>query len=73
MALPETVEDRLIRLECLSLEIQRDLEVLNSVVLEHRQLIERVSQLVERMESRLGRLGGDDEVRDPVYERPPHY
>ena len=69
----ESVAERLVRLECLNLQLQHDFETLNAVVLRQQRQLDRVQQLLTRFDDRLSRLGEMEESRDPAGERPPHY
>jgi len=73
MTNPDPLTARLIALETLCLHLQHDVETLNGVILEQNRQIDRLRQLVTRVDDRLSLLGLDDEVRDPQAERPPHY
>lgn len=73
MAQQNPLETRLIALESLCLHLQHDLETLNGVILEQNRRIDRLQQLVSRVDDRLSQLGFDEETRDPAAERPPHY
>ena len=73
MADAKPLEARLIALESLCLHLQHDLETLNGVILEQNRQIERLRQLVTRVDDRLSQIAVEEETRDPQAERPPHY
>jgi len=66
-------EGRLVRLESLVMHLQRDFETLNAVLLKQQVALERLGLSMTRLDDRLARLGEEDETRDPLAERPPHY
>ncbi|MFM7163108.1 MAG: SlyX family protein [Planctomycetaceae bacterium] len=73
MAEAHPLETRLIALESLCLHLQNDLETLNGVILEQNRQIDRLKQLVTRVDDRLSQFAVEEETRDPQAERPPHY
>jgi len=73
MGTPQTPEDRLVTLELLVTHLERDLGVLNAVLLEQRQEIDSLKGMLSRLDERVTRLATEEEPRDPDEERPPHY
>ena len=67
------LSDRIVELELLVTHLARDLSELNGVVIEQQKRIEELHGLLIRLDDRVTRLGDDDEPRDPLSERPPHY
>jgi SlyX protein len=65
--------DRIVELELLVTHLQRDLDTLNEVLLGQQKQLDTLGKLLARLDDRVARLGDDDEPRDPVEERPPHY
>jgi uncharacterized coiled-coil protein SlyX len=43
------------------------------VILEQNRQIDRLRQLVTRVDDRLSQIAVEEETRDPQAERPPHY
>jgi SlyX protein len=73
--MPESpsLPDRVVELELLVTHLQRDLDTLNGVLLDQQKQLDALGRLVARLDDRVTRLGDEDEPRDPVEERPPHY
>jgi len=65
--------DRVLELEMLVTHLQRDLETLNSVVLDQQKQLDALRQLISKLDNRVTGLGEGDEPRDLREERPPHY
>jgi SlyX protein len=65
--------NRLIELELLVTHLQRDLESLNGALVDQQKQIDSLHRLIAGLNDRVKRLGDDEEPRDPVEERPPHY
>jgi uncharacterized coiled-coil protein SlyX len=72
MSPSKSVEERVVELELLVTHLERDLGTLNSVLTEQRQEIDALKRLIGRLDDRIARLT-DDESRDAVDEKPPHY
>jgi uncharacterized coiled-coil protein SlyX len=73
MSTSKSVEDRVVELELLVTHLERDLGTLNSVLTDQRKEIDVLKRLIGRLDDRVARLTDDDEPRDAVDERPPHY
>lgn len=69
----DTPDERLIALELVVTHLERDLNALNSVLLEQQTEIDTLKRLMTRLDDRVTRLATDEEPRDPGDERPPHY
>jgi len=68
-----SLSDRVVELELLVTHLARDLSELNGVVIEQQKRIEELNGLLLRLDEQVTRLGDDDEPRDLLSERPPHY
>jgi SlyX protein len=68
-----SLADRVVELELLVTHLQHDLDTLNGVLLDQRKELDTLGKLVARLDDRVTRLADDDEPRDPIEERPPHY
>jgi len=73
MSTSKPVEDRVVELELLVTHLERDLGTLNSVLTDQQQEIDVLKRLISRLDDRVARLSDDDEPRDAVDEKPPHY
>ncbi|MBS0260447.1 MAG: SlyX family protein [Planctomycetes bacterium] len=71
--LPDNLSDRVVKLEFLVTHLEHEIETLNSVILEQQKLLERLNVSVSRVDDRVARLTLEEERRDPLSERPPHY
>lgn len=67
------LEERIINLESVVMHLQRDMERLNDVLLDHAAALQSLRTRIETFDHRLETLHGDQEIRDPAEERPPHY
>lgn len=65
--------DRITELEILLTHMQEDFQKLNAVVLDQQREIEALTKNLDRLDSKVDKLGDEPEKRDPVQERPPHY
>ena len=72
MSPSKPIEDRVVELELLVTHLERDLATLNSVLTEQRQEIDALKRLIGRLDDRVARMA-DDEKRDALSEKPPHY
>lgn len=63
--------DRIVHLESLIMHLQRDIEQLSRAILEQNTELDELRVNVSRLESRLDET--ENEERDPLDERPPHY
>lgn len=72
MSPSKSIEERVVELELLVMHLERDLAALNSVLTDQRKEIDVLKRLIGRLDDRVARLT-DDESRDAVDERPPHY
>lgn len=65
--------DRVVELETLVMHLQQDLATLNGVVIDQQKQLDSLTKRITKIDVRVARLGDDDESRDPLDERPPHY
>ena len=65
--------DRVLELEMLVTHLQRDLETLNSVVLDQQKQLDALRLRISKLDHRLTGLAEGDEPRNLLEERPPHY
>lgn len=68
-----TLPDRVVELELLVTHLQRDLEALNGALVDQQKQIDALERVIARLDDRVKRLDDEDEPRDPVAEKPPHY
>jgi SlyX protein len=68
-----TPADRVTELETVVMHLQRQVEQLNEVLLDHRAALDLLKQQVDRLEHQLDQADETTEVRDPLDEIPPHY
>jgi uncharacterized coiled-coil protein SlyX len=73
MSTSKPVEERVVELELLVTHLERDLGTLNSVLTDQQKEIDVLKRLISRLDDRVARLSDDDEPRDAVDEKPPHY
>ena len=74
MSTLKPLEERLVELELLVTHLERELGTLNSVLSDQQKELDVLKRLVSRLDSRVSRLSDDEEEpRDAVQERPPHY
>ena len=66
-------DDRLVAVEMALAHLQRDVEQLNSVLLEQRRELDALRRVIERVELRVEESAEPAEKRNPIDERPPHY
>lgn len=64
---------RVTELELHWMQLQRDFEGLNEVVLDQQRELQVWRTAFARMEARLQSLSEPEPPRDPLAERPPHY
>jgi uncharacterized coiled-coil protein SlyX len=64
---------RVVELELMVTHLQRDVELLNGVILEQQREFESLRRMLTKLDDRVTRLGEEDDPRDPLSERPPHY
>lgn len=69
----DVLSNRINDLELLLMQLQRDFESLNEVVLSQQRDLERCRALLRHFETRLDGLSDPEPPRDPLAERPPHY
>ena len=72
MSPSKSVEERIVAIELLMTHLERDLGVLNSVLLEQQKEIDGLKRMLGHLDDRLTRLADEDEPRR-ADERPPHY
>ena len=65
--------NRMTELEIRWMQLQRDFDVLNGVVLEQQRELVVWRAAFSRLEARLESLADPEPPRDPLAERPPHY
>lgn len=54
--------------------LEHTVDALNEVILEQGKLVEGLERRLERLENRVASADdGEQEERDPLLERPPHY
>ena len=73
MSASRTLEERVVELELLVTHLERDLGSLNSVVRDQQSELDALKRLISRLDDRVTRLADDDETRDAIDEKPPHY
>ena len=73
MSTSKPIEERVVELELLVTHLERDLGTLNTVLTDQQQEIDVLKRLISRLDDRVARLSDDDEPRDAVDEKPPHY
>lgn len=64
---------RIVEVESLVTHLQRDIELLNGALLDQQRQIDALRRIIERLDERVARLAEDEEPRDLIEERPPHY
>ncbi len=65
--------DRIVDLEILMTHMQEDFQKLNAAVLDQQQELAALAKSLQRLESKVDKLGDEPDSRDPLQERPPHY
>jgi SlyX protein len=68
-----TPEERVTELETVVMHLQRQMEQLNEVVIDHRAALDVLKQQADRLEHQLEQTDESPEQRDPLDEVPPHY
>jgi SlyX protein len=68
-----TPEERITELETVVMHLQRQVELLNEVVIDHRAALDVLKQQADRLEHQLEQTEESPEQRDPLDEVPPHY
>jgi uncharacterized coiled-coil protein SlyX len=71
--MPRDAEARITELELLVTHLQRDVDALNSVVLEQQKQLDGLHRVLTKLDHRVEEFFGGEETRDPVAEQPPHY
>jgi SlyX protein len=66
-------DERIVKLELLVTHLEHELAQMHSVVLAQQKQLEALERVVSRLDERLTRVTSDDEQRDILSERPPHY
>ena len=66
-------EERLIALETALAHVQREVEQLNSVLLEQQREVDAVRRAIELLKSQSVEQTESAEKSNPLEERPPHY
>ena len=69
----ELLRSRVTELELHWMQLQRDFEALNAVVLGQQRELQVWRGAFARLEARLQSLSEPEPPRDPLAERPPHY
>lgn len=69
----ESLVNRINELEIHWMQLQRDFDALNSVVLAQQQELVAWRAAFARLEAQMQALGDPEPPRDPLAERPPHY
>jgi len=69
----ESLVARVTELELRWMQVQRDFEALNSVVISQQLELNVLRTVLGRFETRLENLSEVEPPRDPLAERPPHY
>jgi uncharacterized coiled-coil protein SlyX len=69
----EDLRRRVTELETMYMHLQQDYEALNETVLMHVTLLERMSNQLNDIDSKLPSQMGGGERRSPEEEKPPHY
>lgn len=64
--------EQILALELLVTHLQRDLESMHGVLLDHQQQINHLTRVLGLLDERMARLGPTEKF-DPQAERPPHY
>jgi len=73
MSAPKSVEERLVAIELFMTHLERDLGVLNSVLIEQHKEIDALKRMLGHLDDRLTHLADEDEPHRAADERPPHY
>lgn len=68
-----SLSNRVVELELLVTHLQYDLEALNGALVDQQKQIDALQRVIARLDDRVKRLDEEDETRDPVAEKPPHY
>jgi uncharacterized coiled-coil protein SlyX len=71
--MPLDSESRITELELLVTHLQRDVDALNSVVVEQQKQLDGLHRLLTKLDHRVEEFFDGEETRDPVAEQPPHY
>lgn len=64
---------RVTELELRWMQVQRDFDALNDVVISQQKELDVIRTILGRFETRLDSLSDPEPPRDPLAERPPHY
>ena len=65
--------NRLTELEMSLMHLQGDFEMLNDVVLDNSQRLQKLTLMLQRLTDRLDRVNENESPRNLEDERPPHY
>lgn len=68
-----SLTDRVVELELLVTHLQHDLDALNGAMIGQQKQIDALERVIARLDDRVKRLDDEEEPRDPVAEKPPHY
>ncbi|MFI4850200.1 MAG: SlyX family protein [Gimesia chilikensis] len=69
----EEVSSRLNQIESVLMHLQHDVEQLNTAILHQNDVLDKLSRSMKLLDNRIGVLEEEDEGRDPLEEKPPHY
>ncbi|MFG0239456.1 SlyX family protein [Gimesia chilikensis] len=69
----EEVSSRLNQIESVLMHLQHDVEQLNTAILHQNDVLDKLSRSMKLLDNRIGMLEDEDEGRDPLQEKPPHY
>ncbi|MEQ8852594.1 SlyX family protein [Gimesia sp.] len=69
----EEVSSRLNQIESVLMHLQHDVEQLNTAILHQNDVLDKLSRSMKLLDNRIGTLEEEDEGRDPLEEKPPHY
>ncbi len=64
---------RITELELLVTHLQRDLDALNSVVVEQQKQLDRLGKSLDKLDHQVEDMLDGGESRDLLTEKPPHY
>ena len=73
MPTSEELQTRIVELEMLVTHLQQDIQTLNGVILDHQKQLDKLRDILGRLDDRVSRIGDVTEKFDPGLERPPHY
>lgn len=71
--MPRDADNRITELELLVTHLQRDLDALNSVVLEQQKQLDRLGKSLDKLDHQVEDMLDGGESRDLLAEKPPHY